>query len=174
MPFTPFHMGPGLLLKGLLQGSFSLVVFGWTQIIMDLQPLAVMVTGTGELHGFSHTYVGASLIAIVSGVSGKYFAEWLLRGLPAGPRRGLTIAWWVALSSALIGAYSHVVLDSIMHADMHPMYPFSQANSLLGLLSVTALHRLCIYSALTGGVIYLAALYLIRRRGRVSAADPHQ
>lgn len=32
MPFTPFHMGPGLLVKALLQGSFSLMVFGWTQI----------------------------------------------------------------------------------------------------------------------------------------------
>lgn len=30
MPFTPFHMGPGLLVKALLQGSFSLMVFGWT------------------------------------------------------------------------------------------------------------------------------------------------
>ena len=30
MPFTPLHMGPGLLVKALLQGSFSLMVFGIT------------------------------------------------------------------------------------------------------------------------------------------------
>ncbi len=41
MPFTPVHMGPGILIKALLQSSFSLMVFGWTQIIMDIQPLIV-------------------------------------------------------------------------------------------------------------------------------------
>jgi hypothetical protein len=39
MPFTPYHMGPGILIKALLQGSFSLMVFGWAQIVMDIQPL---------------------------------------------------------------------------------------------------------------------------------------
>jgi hypothetical protein len=42
MPFTPFHMGPGLLMKVGLQGSFSLMVFGWTQVLIDLQPGAVL------------------------------------------------------------------------------------------------------------------------------------
>ena len=41
MPLTPYHMGPGMLLKAVLGGSFSLMVFGWTQIVTDLQPLAV-------------------------------------------------------------------------------------------------------------------------------------
>lgn len=41
-------MGPGLLIKALLQGSFSLLVFGWAQIVMDLQPLLVLLTGEGH------------------------------------------------------------------------------------------------------------------------------
>ena len=64
MPFTPIHMGPGILIKSLLQGSFSLMVFGWTQIVMDIQPLIVLISGEGHLHGFTHTYIGAILIAI--------------------------------------------------------------------------------------------------------------
>lgn len=44
MPFTPIHMGPGILIKSLLQGSFSLMVFGWTQIVMDIQPLIVLIS----------------------------------------------------------------------------------------------------------------------------------
>jgi hypothetical protein len=51
MPFTPIHMGPGILIKSLLQGSFSLMVFGWTQIVMDIQPLIVLISGEGHLHG---------------------------------------------------------------------------------------------------------------------------
>lgn len=70
MPFTPIHMGPGILIKAILQGSFSLMVFGWTQIVMDIQPLVVMISGEEHLHGFTHTYVGAVLIAIISPLSG--------------------------------------------------------------------------------------------------------
>ena len=53
-------MGPGMLIKSLLHGSFSLMIFGWSQILMDLQPLFAMITNEGKLHGFSHTFLGAS------------------------------------------------------------------------------------------------------------------
>ena len=72
-------MGPGILIKALLQSSFSLMVFGWTQIIMDIQPLIVLVTGEGHLHGFTHTFLGATCIAFISGFSGKYLSELGLR-----------------------------------------------------------------------------------------------
>ncbi|HYQ38464.1 MAG TPA: hypothetical protein VER09_05940, partial [Pseudomonas sp.] len=72
MPFTPLHMGPGILLKALLPTRFSLMVFGWAQIVMDLQPLLAMLTGRGELHGLSHTWPGAGLLAVVAALSGKY------------------------------------------------------------------------------------------------------
>jgi hypothetical protein len=66
MPFTPFHMGSGILIKALLQGSFSLMVFGWSQIVMDIQPLWVLINGLRHLHGFSHTFIGGSILAVAS------------------------------------------------------------------------------------------------------------
>jgi hypothetical protein len=39
MPFTPLHMGPGLAVKAVMQRKFSLLVFGWSQVVIDLQPL---------------------------------------------------------------------------------------------------------------------------------------
>lgn len=36
------------------------MMFGWTQIIMDLQPLIVVMTGIGCLQDFTHTYIGAT------------------------------------------------------------------------------------------------------------------
>jgi hypothetical protein len=79
MPFTPIHMGPGILIKAALQGGFSLMVFGWAQIVMDVQPLWVMLTGDGQLHGFSHTLIGASLLVVFSLLTGKYLAECAFR-----------------------------------------------------------------------------------------------
>jgi len=160
MPFTPYHMGIGILTKSILQGSFSLMVFGWAQIVMDLQPLFVLITGQGHLHGFSHTYLGASLLAILSAVSGKYLSEFGLYILRISKKENpIIITWKVVFLSAFIGTFSHVFLDSIMHSDVQPFYPLSLNNSLLGIISVSALHKVCLYSGLIGAGIYYFILF---------------
>ena len=155
MPFTPFHMGAGILLKALLHGSFSLMVFGWAQIIMDLQPLFVLLSGEGQLHGFSHTFIGATLLAIVAAFSGKYLSEFGLIFLGIAKReKPIHIIWPVTFISAFIGTFSHVILDGIMHSDVQPYYPISESNHFLGLLTTADLHKFCVYSALIGAGIY--------------------
>ena len=164
MPFTPFHMGPGILIKGVLQGGFSLMVFGWAQILMDVQPLFVLITDGGQLHGFSHTYIGASLIAIASAVTGKYLSEYGLVVLGVRKKEDkFDISWWVVFISAFIGTYTHVVIDSIMHFDMQPFFPFGVTNSLLGVIGTDLLHKLCIYSGLLGAVIFYSVRHLTSR-----------
>ena len=154
MPFTPLHMGPGIFLKALMKTSFSLMVFGWTQIVMDIQPLIVMITGEGHLHGFTHTYVGAILIATFSALSGKYLGELGLVILRIGAEQRIVIRWWVAFASAFIGSFSHVFLDSIMHYDVEPFYPFTLVNDFHGWLTISTLHKVCLYSGLVGALLY--------------------
>ena len=157
-------MGPGILVKSILQGSFSLMVFGWAQIVMDIQPLFVLVTDDGHLHGFSHTYVGATILAVLSALSGKYLSEIGLKILGVSKKENpIKVRWWVSFLSAFIGTYSHVVLDSIMHSDVEPYYPLSQENGLLGLITVPQLHQLCIYSALVGAIIYYSVQYVRKK-----------
>ena len=162
MPFTPIHMGPGIFLKGILQGSFSLMVFGWTQIVMDIQPLIVLLSGEGHLHGFSHTYIGATLLAVFSAITGKYLSQFGLWVLKIENSIYTPIQWWVVFLSAFIGSFSHVFLDSIMHSDVQPLYPFTLANPLLEIIPVAVLHKLCIYSGLIGAAIY----YFIQWRNK--------
>ncbi len=161
MPFTPFHMGPGLLVKALLQGSFSLMVFGWAQIIMDIQPLVVMLTGEGHLHGFTHTYIGATLIGLGSALTGKYAAEFGLHLI--GEARHLPISWPVTFISAFIGSYSHVLLDSVMHADVEPFSPLMLNNPFVGFVSIEMLHDFCLYSGLFGVGLYFAVSHWCSR-----------
>ena len=75
----------------------------------------------------------------------------------------------MAFLSAFIGAYSHVAIDSIVHSDMEPLFPLSEANQLLNLVSVEMLHKLCVYSAIGGGVLYYAISWLtsLHKRGKV-------
>lgn len=164
MPFTPIHMGPGILVKSILQGSFSLMVFGWTQIVMDIQPLIVLLSGEGHLHGFTHTYVGAIFIAIFSGVTGKYLSEIALKTLSITKcDEPISISWWVVLLSAFIGSFSHVLLDSIMHSDVEPFFPLTLNNQFLGVISVPMLHKACIYSGLIGAIIYFGINWKLKK-----------
>lgn len=162
MPITPFHMGPGLLIKSLLQGYFSLIIFGWAQVLMDIQPIVAVLSGRGDLHGFSHTYIGATLIAILSALTGRWIYRWCMRFMEKDftsyqkqlfdvPAR-LTTA--ICIVSALIGTFSHVLLDSIMHADMEPFFPFNQNNTMLLIISIANLYKLCVYTGMAGAVIY--------------------
>jgi membrane-bound metal-dependent hydrolase YbcI (DUF457 family) len=169
MPFTPIHMGPGILIKSLLQGSFSLMVFGWTQIVMDIQPLIVILTGEGHLHGFTHTYLGAILIAILAALTGKYLSELGLKILRISKNENpITIAWWIVFLSAFIGSFSHVLLDSMMHFDVEPFFPFSLDNQFLRLISVSMLHKVCLYSGLIGAAIYYGVNWkIINKSGKL-------
>ncbi len=157
-------MGPGILIKALLQGSFSLMVFGWAQILMDIQPLVALITSKGQLHGFSHTYIGASLIAIAAALTGKYLSEFGLVMLDIHKKEDkFAIAWWVVFISAFIGTYTHVALDSIMHSDLQPFYPFELTNDLLGLIGISTLYKLCLNIGLLGAAIYFSVRYINRR-----------
>ena len=168
MPFTPIHMGPGLLIKSMLQGGFSLMVFGWAQIVMDIQPLVVLLRGHGHVHGFTHTLAGATLLGVAAAVTGKYLAQWGLALI--GARALLPLRWPVAVASAFIGTYSHVALDAVMHADLLPFMPISAANPLLGSLSLLTLHQVCMVAGVIGSILYfvVAAFVNDRREARTS------
>lgn len=157
MPFTPLHMGPGMLAKAVLQSSFSLMIFGWTQIVMDLQPLIAIVRGQGVLHGWTHSYAGALVIAVVASFTGRGLIEIGLKYLTQLHSLfhiHTPLSWWVCVSSALIGSLSHVLLDSFMHFDLQPFYPWLAANPFLYRLSIAGLHLLCLISGVVGLLWY--------------------
>jgi hypothetical protein len=172
MPITPFHLGPGLAIKALAGERCSLMVFGFGQVVMDLEPLVRIARGDGIVHGFTHTYLGATLVAVVSIVVGRPVCQLVLESVRPDPRSGLLtwlfgetrISWGAAAFGAFMGTYSHVLLDSVMHADMDPLAPWAQGNALLHCISVESLHVACVLSGGLG-VLLMAWDYLRRRAG---------
>jgi hypothetical protein len=170
MPFTPFHMGPGLAAKAVFGRHFSLMVFGFSQVAMDIEPLVRIVRGDAMLHGFTHTYFGATLIAVISVFVGRPVCQSLLNywtpdphspfmNWLRGPKR---ISWPAATAGAFAGTYSHVFLDSLMHSDMQPLAPLSEANVLLHVISVSSLHLVSVLSGALGALL-LFAVFIFRR-----------
>lgn len=144
MPVTPFHFGPGALLHAAAPKHVSFLAFCAANILIDIESLYNLLNHNHPVHAFFHTYVGASLIVPVVTLV-HFLARWLASRfwLPyLFNWRSLT-AQQVIIGAAL-GAYSHVILDSLMHADIQPFSPFSSSNPLLGLISLGALHLVCI------------------------------
>jgi hypothetical protein len=169
MPFTPFHMGPGLAIKAMLGRHFSLTVFGITQVAIDIEPLLRMLHGDRLLHGYTHTYLGATAIAVLGFLVGRPLGERLLvawnRGLAPGWLQlpvASAISAPAAASGAVFGAYSRVLLDSLMHADMGPWAPFSDANGLLQMLPLGEIYLFCLGLGAAGATI-LSGVFLWKR-----------
>ena len=157
MPFTPVHLGPGTLLKACLGAHFSFVVFGGAQVLTDIEPLIQMMRGASVLHGHSHSIGGAVVIGIIATGLGKPIGEWFLRLIQVKEPH---ISWAASATGAFLGTFSHILIDGIMHSDMAPWSPFTTNNHLLGLVSVQALHYLCLASGVIGLIVLTTQVVL--------------
>lgn len=168
MPFTPLHFGPGLLLKSVTGAWFSFTVFCLAQTLIDLEVAWYMLAGDDPIHRFLHTYAGATLAGCAA-AAGKPACEWALRvwnaQLSPAQARWLgapaQISWPAALAGGLAGGWSHVFLDSFMHADMRPLSPWNGGNALLFLVHVDTLYLACAIAGAAG----LALVLFNRWRG---------
>lgn len=162
MPFTPFHMGPGLALKAVAGERFSLLAFGVAQVAMDLEPLVGILRGADVLHGTSHTYLAAIPIGLVAAAITPVLCRPLLRRWNDFLRNyrlarlagADTFDKPALVFGALAGTLSHVALDSLMHHDIRPLAPFSTANGLLGVVPLDTLHLACIAAGVAGFVLW--------------------
>ena len=158
MPVTPFHFGPGAALHAVAPKHVSFLAFCAANVFIDVESLYNLRTDSYPVHAFFHTYVGASFVALAI-VCLFLAARQLADKIPLPDLfewRQLTVTQ-VSIGAAA-GAYSHVVLDSIMHADITPLAPFSPRNVLLGAMSLDTLHWSCIVAGV------LALLLLCGRR----------
>lgn len=69
MPITPLHLAAALPVKRLAKEKFSLGAFIAVNILIDLEPAAVMFFGMDRLgyplHGVMHTLLGVCLAILV-------------------------------------------------------------------------------------------------------------
>jgi hypothetical protein len=150
MPVTPFHFGPGALLAQATRSRVSFLSFCAVNVLIDVESLYNMVTQQPRIHTFLHTYVGATLAAAL--VVALYIpARWIAARLPDSPvLRWRRLPLSAVAAGASLGAWSHVLFDSVMHADIMPLAPFTQVNVLHLAVSLRTLHVFCIVTGVLG------------------------
>lgn len=155
MPFTPFHLLAITPVKAVAQRKFSWTMFALVNVLIDLEPIGFLLITLSPEHHFFHTIIGATLIAVLAALYGRGLCESAIKiwndeikspSIIAETKISKLAAW----SGALIGAWSHLLLDSFMHDDIKPLSPFSDSNVLLGILPIATLHTICVASGLLG------------------------
>jgi hypothetical protein len=164
MPATPFHLGPGLLIKAAAPRQFSMAAYSLAQVVIDIESGFYLARGTYPVHRDMHTFVVGGMIGLLCGLLVSRIGAWYAR-----PRDVVREAFaaeyrlWVALPSGIFGGLFHVVLDGLMYADIRPFRPFFVANPFYGLVSVRMIYLFCVLTAVVGAALLLAWEWQPRR-----------
>ena len=171
MPFTPFHLGPALLFGLALSAVFDLPTLLLASVIPDVEPFCVMyfhVQGY-PLHGFFHSYLGASILAIAIALLIYPLRDWVNRIMSIF-RVSQKSSFRKILFTSFVGVYSHVFLDSFLYGEMMPFYPL-EVNPFYTLFVAypvyTIIYGFCTVTGLFGIVLYA---YLIGKRKSLELA----
>lgn len=163
MPATPFHLGPGLLVKAVAPRRFSMAAYSLSQVVIDIESGYYLFHHATPVHRGAHTFVIGGLIGLLCGLIVSRVGAWVARPRDVVPE-ALAAEYRMpsAVLSGIFGGIFHSVLDGIMHADIRPFRPFTNANPLYGLVSVQILYLFCVVT----GVIGAALLLALQRRPR--------
>lgn len=162
MPLTPYHFGPHACAALPLGRHLDLPVFIAANVAVDIEPVLVFTLRLEyPLHGYAHTFlvgalVGVALATVAFPFRGIIAKAMRLACLPYEP------TYLKMALSGILGVWLHVVFDSVMHHDIRPFFP-SNANPFLRLISLRALHGLCVASFVPALAIYIYVAFVRRK-----------
>jgi len=164
MPFTPFHLGPGLLFGLLLLSYIDFPTFLVASVIVDIEPFLVLTLDLNyPLHGFLHSFLGGTLLAfIIAAAMSKVRST--LSPLMSFFKLEKKLSFKSILSASLFSVYLHILLDSPLYSDIRPFYPFDFNPFLSNSMFIGfEVYTLCVLSFIGGAVIYAIRLVFRRR-----------
>jgi len=159
LPFTPFHWGPALLIGLLFFSLFDFFSLLISSVIVDIEPFynLYMYRSSARLHGFLHTYLGATLISVPLSL-----ILYLIRGCTEKLLEAFKLKQRSSFKKILLtnvfGTYFHIFLDSFLYTDIRPFYPL-QTNPLLYMVSSFTVYMFCTVCFPLALVVYLYRIW---------------
>ncbi len=160
MPFTSYHLGPGLMVGLLFLNFIDFPTFLIASVIVDIEPFIVLFFNLDyPLHGFFHSFLGGTIVALLLTVVmsriRKYFSP-----LMSFFKLKQDVSFKRILVASLSGIYIHILLDSPIYTDIQPFFPldfnpFYQNISFSGLLPT----MICVWCFMGALIIYMIRLF---------------
>lgn len=125
MPFTPLHLGSGILL-GYLSLRFSnlwAILLG--SVVMDFEPLVLLIINpcySCPHHGFFHSILGATLGSLIISILLWRFRE-PLNGISLRFKIQQSFSFFTLFFSSLIAWLLHIFFDNLTHNDVFLFWP---------------------------------------------------
>src|SRR5258706_16215712 len=76
MPSTPFHLGPGVLIKAAAPRQFSMAAYSLAQVVIDIESAYYMLQGEYPVHRQAHTFLLGGMIGLVCGLILSWGGGW--------------------------------------------------------------------------------------------------
>jgi uncharacterized membrane protein len=169
MPFTPLHFGPGFVPKVWLKDRYSFITFVTAQVIIDIETAWNMFHHNYPMHTFFHS-LGGSIVVIALSFLIAPLANTVLFKLAskfdskqANLLLSPVISKQVLLGSAAFGAWSHLLLDGLMHTDMSPFAPFTKSNPMLT-DDFTVAGNICLGLGVVSAFLFVVYLRILKRK----------
>jgi membrane-bound metal-dependent hydrolase YbcI (DUF457 family) len=141
-----------------------MAAYSLAQVVIDIESGFYLLRDEYPVHRQAHTFLMGGLIGFVCGLVVSRIGRSWARPRDVVPEvLAAEFRLPIAAMSGIFGGVFHSVLDGIMHADIRPFRPFTDANPLYEIVSLRVLYLFCIITGLVGGVLILAQLRRQRR-----------
>lgn len=123
IPYSHYHFGPSGLIGLLLLKWVDFPTLMIASVIIDIEGISVLVFNLSyPVHGYFHSFLGASLAALLLILMMKYLRKYLTPIMAV-----FKVEQEITLRSisfgAFLGTFSHVFLDALLYGEMNPFFP---------------------------------------------------
>ena len=159
MPFTPFHLGPALVIGIILIYYINFPTLLVTSVILDIEPFLVLLLDLNyPLHGFFHSFLGGTIIILLLSFF-MFKIRPILNPITDFFKIEQKSSFLNILTASIIGIYSHILLDAPLYSDMQPFFPlnFNPFLNASGVPEIT-IYLFCAYCFIAAIMLYFIRL----------------
>ncbi len=160
MPFTPYHLGPALLVVLSLYPLLDIPAFILATIVLDLEPFFIILTGNNlPLHGRFHSLTLGTIVGLFASLAVILYRRF---GKPINIETKLKNESTIkkTILTSIAGVWLHILLDAFLYSDLNLFFPLKW-NPLVGLIQIEIIHKLSIITFFFSIVVYLMRLTTI-------------
>ena len=159
MPFTPFHLGPALVIGIILIYYIDFPTLLVASVILDIEPFLVLLLDLNyPLHGFFHSFLGGTIIILLLSFF-MFKIRPILNPITDFFKIEQKSSFLNILTASIIGIYSHILLDAPLYSDMQPFFPlnFNPFLNASGVPEIT-IYLFCAYCFIAAIMLFFIRL----------------